>query len=323
MMKSFTKVLIASATAFAMMGTLATGASAADLSDTSTLTNAMSNISTTADQSAGTTDAFDTISKALSDTKTAVNTATERLSQAKTRLEALENTPGITPELKTVIQRAEQNIDSHIAALNDANSKLDDVQQKLEKTEQAVQRAQQAIEDAKQVIGKVDSYVQDLEKIFDQIAQGGDTGHHSNQPTGTPIDVYRLYNPNAGVHHYTTSIAERDMLIHAGWNNENTAFKAAKTDATDTNLQPVYREYNPNNGQHNWTLSKGEHDHLVSLGWRNEGIAWYVDPAGQVTVYRMYNPNSGEHLYTTNVNEYVTNAGRGWNPESVAWKGLK
>ena len=29
--------------------------------------------------------------------------------------------------------------------------------------------------------------------------------------------MYRLYNPNSGEHHYTTSRSERDNLISIGW----------------------------------------------------------------------------------------------------------
>lgn len=32
----------------------------------------------------------------------------------------------------------------------------------------------------------------------------------------TAVDMYRLYNPNGGEHHYTTSIGERDNLISIG-----------------------------------------------------------------------------------------------------------
>ena len=49
-------------------------------------------------------------------------------------------------------------------------------------------------------------------------------GWYSNDSQTTPL--YRLYNPNAkgpqeaGAHHYTTSAAERDSLVAAGWNSE-------------------------------------------------------------------------------------------------------
>ena len=39
-------------------------------------------------------------------------------------------------------------------------------------------------------------------------------------PVSSAKPVYRLYNPNAGDHHYTMSVAERDFLVSVGWNDE-------------------------------------------------------------------------------------------------------
>lgn len=38
-------------------------------------------------------------------------------------------------------------------------------------------------------------------------------------------EIFRLYNPNGGVHHFTASAQERDNLVGAGWNYEG-SFKA-------------------------------------------------------------------------------------------------
>jgi uncharacterized repeat protein (TIGR02543 family) len=138
---------------------------------------------------------------------------------------------------------------------------------------------------------------------------------------GTPTPVYRLYNQNSGLHHYTTSAQERDALVKLGWNNEGTSFNAAKQGSA-SGLKPVYREYNPHNGNHNWTLNPSEHKTLVGLGWKDEGVAWYANPAGPVTVYRLYNPHSGEHIYTTSAKEYAAVGKAGWHQEGTAWKGL-
>ncbi|WP_164514760.1 immunoglobulin-like domain-containing protein [Bifidobacterium goeldii] len=142
-------------------------------------------------------------------------------------------------------------------------------------------------------------------------------------PTAGAVPVYRLYNYNSGLHHYTTSAFERDDLVHRGWRDEGTSFKAAAKDDKNTNLQPVYREYNPNDGNHNWTTDKNEHDDLIQRGWRDEGIAWYTDTTATVTVYRLYNPNSGEHVYTTSKYEYDQVGAAGWRQEGTAWMGLK
>ncbi|MCH4190405.1 MAG: glycoside hydrolase family 25 protein [Bifidobacterium tibiigranuli] len=135
------------------------------------------------------------------------------------------------------------------------------------------------------------------------------------------VAVYRVYNPNSGLHHYTTSLGEKNSLVKLGWKDEGVSFNAAKQGSA-SGLKPVYREYNPYNGTHNWTLSSAEHEKLVSLGWRDEGVAWYANPAGAVTVYRLYNPYSGEHVYTTSAEEYAKVGAAGWRQEGVAWQGL-
>lgn len=85
--------------------------------------------------------------------------------------------------------------------------------------------------------------------------------------------VYRLYNPNNGDHHYTTSKGEHDILVTLGWRSENIGWQSGGT-------IPVYRLYNPNAlgaGSHHYTTSKGEADYLDSIGWNYEGIGWYAE----------------------------------------------
>ncbi|PLS32116.1 RCC1 repeat-containing protein [Bifidobacterium margollesii] len=148
------------------------------------------------------------------------------------------------------------------------------------------------------------------------------------------VPVYRVYNRNSGLHHYTVSKAENDMLIRIGWRDENRGGSAFVTVSRDTpGARPVYREYNRRSGNHNWTLNKKEHDMLVRLGWRDEGIAWYTSPTGR-DVYRLYNPKpyhkpkngrgngGGEHVYTTSYGEYRAVVRAGWRGEGVAWKSL-
>ena len=87
--------------------------------------------------------------------------------------------------------------------------------------------------------------------------------------------VYRLYNPNAGDHHYTVSASEKNTLVSYGWKYEGEGWKSAAKDGNT----PVYRQYNPyanGAGSHNYTTDKAENDYLVSLGWTPEGTAWYA-----------------------------------------------
>ena len=93
-----------------------------------------------------------------------------------------------------------------------------------------------------------------------------------NAPATSSTPVYRLYNPNAGEHHYTMSAEERDNLVSLGWNDENIGWYS-----DDAQSVPLYRVYNPNEfaNNHHYTASVEERDWLVSLGWNDEDIAWY------------------------------------------------
>lgn len=147
--------------------------------------------------------------------------------------------------------------------------------------------------------------------------QYGFTKSSESVPAGS-TPVYRVYNPNSGLHHYTTDSWERNHLLDQGWRSEGVAFyvSASKTDT------PVYREYNPNDGNHNFTTDWYEHDFLIKMGWRSEGIAWYQSDNATNNIYRLYNPNSGEHVYTTSKWEYDSVIKAGWRGEGIAWKSL-
>lgn len=90
--------------------------------------------------------------------------------------------------------------------------------------------------------------------------------------------VYRLYNRNAGDHHYTMNSAERDMLVAKGWKYEGIGWYSYNGAACYS--APLYRQYNrrARRGSHNYTLNKAENDMLVAKGWKYEGIAWYGAP---------------------------------------------
>ena len=82
--------------------------------------------------------------------------------------------------------------------------------------------------------------------------------------------VYRLYNPNAGQHMYTTDYKEAESLVKAGWMAETVTFASAREGT------PVLRLYNPNSGSHHWTTDPAERDMLVDAGWREEYADWYA-----------------------------------------------
>ncbi|MFR0559017.1 L,D-transpeptidase, partial [Pseudoscardovia radai] len=68
--------------------------------------------------------------------------------------------------------------------------------------------------------------------------------------------IWRLYNPNGGVHHYTTDQNEYDQLAKVGWLQEGVAGYAAD----ESFGVAVHRLYNPNDttGAHHFTLDENE-----------------------------------------------------------------
>lgn len=88
----------------------------------------------------------------------------------------------------------------------------------------------------------------------------------------TGSSVYRLYNPNAGDHHYTLSKNERDNLVAVGWKDEGIVWYSNSSEGS-----PIYRTYNPNavTGAHHFTEDSQESKNLIGLGWRDEDIAFY------------------------------------------------
>lgn len=82
--------------------------------------------------------------------------------------------------------------------------------------------------------------------------------------------VYRLYNPNAEQHMFTTDYDEAESLVKDGWRTETVTFASAREGT------PVLCLYNPNSGSHHWTTDPAERDMLVDAGWREEDADWYA-----------------------------------------------
>lgn len=151
------------------------------------------------------------------------------------------------------------------------------------------------------------------------VSDPGQDGEPAPVITCNDTAVYRVYNRNSGLHHYTTSDAERVQLVAAGWSDEGTAFCAVGSGDDGTS---VYRLYNPNDGNHMYTIDGKERRDLINAGWNNEGVGWQIPADGNVPVYRLYNPGSGEHIYTTNFAEYQRVGTAGWHQEGIAWYSL-
>ena len=80
--------------------------------------------------------------------------------------------------------------------------------------------------------------------------------------------IYRLFNPNAKQHMYTTDFKEASGLVKAGWRPETVTFAAARSG------REVYRLYNPNTGSHHFTTEAKERGDLERAGWKYEGVAF-------------------------------------------------
>lgn len=126
-------------------------------------------------------------------------------------------------------------------------------------------------------------------------------------------DVYRLYNPSGGMHHYTLSDGESAALVDAGWNYEGVAWKAPKSAEI-----PVYRMYNPNNGDHLFTQDFATCESLQDAGWKPEGVPFFTNVNGE-PVFRLYNPHTSEHFYTADETERDNLRYTGWDYEGVAF----
>lgn len=82
--------------------------------------------------------------------------------------------------------------------------------------------------------------------------------------------VYRLYNPNTGLHMFTASAGEHDGLMNAGWRDEGIAFYSPKGAG-----KSVYRLYDTGTGEHLLTENWIEYTMLRVLpSWRGKGTAW-------------------------------------------------
>lgn len=146
----------------------------------------------------------------------------------------------------------------------------------------------------------------------------------SNQPNSNDKkqgeqSIYRLYNRNAGQHHYTGSLFESQSLKKAGWSYEGIGWIAP------TKGSNVYRVYNPNSGEHLYTSSAFEKDSIVKAGWKYEGISWHS--GGNRPVYRLFNPKATgkqeSHHYTLSIYERNQLIRLGWKSDGVAWKAIK
>ena len=114
--------------------------------------------------------------------------------------------------------------------------------------------------------------------------------------------VYRLFNPQVGVHFYTTDVLERDAFIESGnYISEGESYRAV--DPSFEGAEEVFRFFNTTTGVHLYTTEEQERDFIQENlpDFAFEGAvfnAYETEVEGTIPVYRFYEPTIGVHFYT-------------------------
>ena len=114
--------------------------------------------------------------------------------------------------------------------------------------------------------------------------------------------VYRLYNPELGVHFYTTDIAERDEFTASGsYQSEGASYRSVEPSIEAS--EEVYRFFNETTGVYLYTTDENERENIQTNipNFTFEGAvfnAYETQVEGSIPIYRFYEPTIGVHLYT-------------------------
>ncbi|MEM7591919.1 MAG: ELWxxDGT repeat protein [Cyanobacteria bacterium P01_A01_bin.83] len=164
------------------------------------------------------------------------------------------------------------------------------------------------VEDSFIVLGRDNS---ELLEFNDQLYFTGeafsfdDGGYQPALLTLADVDntiVYRLFNPNVGVHFYTTDVAERDEFVATGnYQSEGESYRSVEPSAEDA--EDVFRFFNETTGVYLYTTSELERDVIIDTlpDFTFEGArfsAYETEVEGSIPIYRFFEPSIGVHLYT-------------------------
>ena len=138
--------------------------------------------------------------------------------------------------------------------------------------------------------------------------------------------MYRFYNPEFGIHLYTTDINERDFIVDQldSYTFEGAVYKTedptGSADSTD-----VYR-FNVAGGGYFYTAEEVEKDYIVENldNYTLESSSFAAakeETTSTVPVYRFYEPSIGTHFFTSNQVEanYVIENLTNYNFEGIAY----
>lgn len=129
-----------------------------------------------------------------------------------------------------------------------------------------------------------------------------------NQDNDDDQQVHRFLNLDTGIHFYTASAAERDLVSNTLDNYRYEGAFFGEGIPTVPGAKPVHRFLNVNTGGYLYTLSEIERDLVRDrlTHFNYEGVAFYGyerEQAGTMPLYRFYNPLTDAHFYTVSVAE--------------------
>ncbi len=146
-----------------------------------------------------------------------------------------------------------------------------------------------------------------------------------NQAGGT---VFRLLNPDVGVHFYTTDVDERDEFIASG-NYESEGASFTSVNPSIETSEEVFRFFNETTGVHLYTTDENERDfirdNLTEFAFEGAVFNAYETPIeGSIPVYRFFNEFLGVHFYTPNAAErdFVEENLSNYESEGIAYYAL-
>ena len=146
------------------------------------------------------------------------------------------------------------------------------------------------------------------------------------QDLGLSEIMYRFYNPEFGIHLYTTDINERDFIIDEldSYTFEGAVYKTGDP-TTSADSTDVYR-FNVDGGGYFYTADEVEKDYIVENlnNYTLESSSFTAskeETISNVPVYRFYEPSIGTHFFTSNDVEanYVIDNLANYNFEGIAY----
>ena len=147
------------------------------------------------------------------------------------------------------------------------------------------------------------------------------------QDLGSSEIMYRFYNPEFGIHLYTTDINERDFIVDEldSYSFEGAVYKTEDSASTSADSADVYR-FNVDGGGYFYTADEVEKDYIIenldNYSLESSSFAASKEQTNyNVPVYRFYEPSIGTHFFTSNEVEadYVIDNLINYNFEGIAY----